>query len=585
MRKRIEPDQIRNNPCRSLKKERRVIRTGVVLILLATLPFLQSCDGGDGHLAEEASENGWEVWLADQSDSADISAENPTGTYGSRIIIYESSDILAAASGWYAEDDPDYGPTVIEAVDVFPNALDELGLNIRVLHGMLPHPTHRYMNANFFGPGQGMVGIIDAEGQCAELTDGSRECGGIQSAPHEAAKLAKALFRTTGPEGSGPSNHMSYFSPDGTMLIISNLAAKLLERIDYDAETDTFTFNKAATLDLVGGRNLTAWEAEADSTLPDGRVSGAYHNFQTTYTPSGALKEGPGRPNNVVVCGRPSSNNQHAYLTLGGGGLFVVDVTTEPMSIVAEYTDDVVSGAGCGGEEGGGYMHINAGVSASPAGADDSVFVLYAFPLDYPDGANPHTTPNVPRPVKYFEHKRLNIPETDVEGLASRRDAHGSYVSHDDRYLYQVDRIQNVIEVFDIDKIIDDPDATLEQQAVAHVSTIDLTGSGLCVGEGPPFVNQQGEGYEFDDDPAGDSLVLSPDGSMIIVSLRGAHPISVRHAAQGSCPGIGVVTLDEDRTDGELTHVFRTFLSDYTGTKNLSDIHMAIVRIKGLNSP
>ena len=68
---------------------------------------------------------------------------------------------------------------------------------------------------------------------------------------------------------------------------------------------------------------------------------------------------------------------------------------------------------------------------------------------------------------------------------------------------------------------------------------------------------------------------------MIIVSLRGAHPISVRHAAQGSCPGIGVVTLNEDRTDGELTHVFRTFLSDYTGTKNLSDIHMAVVRIKG----
>ena len=581
MRKRIEPGQIRINPCGSPRRRRQALKTCVGWILLATLPFLPSCDGGDGRLAEEASENGWEVWLADQSDSADISAENPTGTYGSRIVIYEGSDILAAPSGWYGEDDPDYGPTVIEAVDVFPNTLDELGLSIRVLHGMLPHPMHRYMNANFFGPGQGMVGVIDAEGQCTELTDGSRQCGRIQGAPREAARLAKALFRTTGPEGSGPSNHMSYFTPDGTRLIISNLAAKLLERIDYDAEADTFTFNKAATLDLVGGRDLTAWEAEADSTLPDGRVSGTYHNFQTTYTPSGALKEGPERSNNVVVCGRPSSNNRHAYLTLGGGGLFVVDITTEPMSIVAEYTNDVVSGAGCGGEEGGGYMHVNAGVSASGAGADDSVFVLYAFPLDYPDGANPHTTPNVPRPVKYFEHKRLNIPETDVEGLASRRDAHGSIVSHDDRYLYQADRIQNVIEVFDIAEIIDDPDATLEEQAAAHVSTIDLAGSGWCVGEGAPFVNQQGEGYEFSDDPAGDSLVLSPDGSLIIISLRGPHPISVTHAAQGSCPGIGVVTLNEDRTDGELTHVFRTFLSDDTGTKNLSDIHMAIVRVKG----
>ena len=584
MRNRVELDHIRINPCGSLKKERRVLRVGVVLILLATLPFLQSCDSGDGRLAEEAAENGWEVWLADQSDSADISAENPNGTYGSRIIIYESSDILAAPPGWYAEDDPDYGPTVIEAVDVFPSAFEELGVEPRILHGMLPYPpTHRYMNANFFGPGAGMVGIIDAEGQCTESADGSRECGRIQGAPHEAAKLGKALFRTTGPEGSAPSNHMSLFSFDGTKLIVANLGAKLLERIDYDAETDVFTFNKAATLDLVGGRDLTAMEAMADSTLPDGRVSGEYHNFQTIYTPSGALKEGPGRPNNVVVCPAPISNNQHVLITLGGGGLFVIDMTTEPMSIVAEYTNDVISGAGCGGEEGGGFMYVNSGVSASPAGADDSVFILYRLPLEYPDGGSPHMTPNVPRPVKFFEEKRLGI--TSQEGLASRRDAHGSLISHSGRFLYQLDRIQNVIEVFDLDRVLDDPYATLEEQTVAHVNTIDLTGSEWCVGEGSPFVNQDGEGYEFSDDPAGDSLRVSPDGGRLIIAFRGANPITVRHAAVGSCPGFGVVTLDEDETDGELTHVFRTFLSDATGTRNLSDIHTAIVRIKGLSMP
>ena len=36
-------------------------------------------------------------------------------------------------------------------------------------------------------------------------------------------------------------------------------------------------------------------------------------------------------------------------------------------------------------------MHLNAGVSASGAGADDSTFIIYRLPLDYPDGANPHT--------------------------------------------------------------------------------------------------------------------------------------------------------------------------------------------------
>ncbi len=240
----------------------------------------------------ERAARGWEVWLSDQADSAGIDADNPSGTHGGRILIYESSDILAAPPGTYAEDDPRYGPTVIEATDIFPSAFEELGVNVRRIHGILVHPpTHRYLSANFFGPGEGLVGIIDAEGQCTELGDGLRECRRISGEPQAAAKLAKALFRTTGPEGSAPSNHMSFFTADGTKLIVANLGAKLLERIDYDAATDSFIFNKSATLDLVGERDLTALEAAADPTLPGGRVSGEYANFQPTTTPSGALRE------------------------------------------------------------------------------------------------------------------------------------------------------------------------------------------------------------------------------------------------------------------------------------------------------
>ena len=530
--------------------------------------------------ASEEGEGGWEIWAGDQSDSADISADNPTGTHGSRILIYESSDFLAAPPGSYAEDDPEYGATVVHAVDVFPSALEELGVNVRRLHGMMPQPlTHRYVAASFFGPGAGMVGIIDAEGQCTRSANGLRECKRIQGDPEAAAKLGKALFRTTGPEGSAPSNHMAFFSADGTKLVVANLAAKLLERIDYDAETDTFTFNKAATLDLVGGRDLTALEAQADATLPGGKVAGEYSNFQPTTTPSGALKEGPGRPNNVVVCPAISSDNQHVYVTFGGGGLFVVDMTTEPMSIVAEYTNDVISAAGCGGREAGGSMFLNAGVSASGAGADDSTFIMYRLPLDYPDGANPQTVPNTPPVVKFYEEKTLGI--TEAAGLAARRDAHGLAVSANSRYLYQFDRIQNKAEVFDVGKIISDPAATLEEQAIAHAGTIDLTGSRHCVGEGAPFVNQDDAGYQFNDDPAPDHAEVTPDGRMILVAFRGPIPVSVKHAGMGSCPGFGLVTLSGDGgSTGQLTHVFRTFLPDATGTKNLSDIHAAVVRIK-----
>ncbi len=37
--------------------------------------------------ATSPTEGGWEIWAGDQSASADISADNPTGTYGSRILI------------------------------------------------------------------------------------------------------------------------------------------------------------------------------------------------------------------------------------------------------------------------------------------------------------------------------------------------------------------------------------------------------------------------------------------------------------------------------------------------------------------
>ena len=524
----------------------------------------------------------WEVWLSDQSNSADITIENPSGTYGSRILIYDGRDIAVAPPGTYAEAHPLYGPTVIEAADVFPNALSELGVNVERLHGMLPHPSHRFMNANFFGPGVGLVGVIDAEGQCIETIDGQRRCYETRGDSRSAAKLAKALFRTTGPEGSSPSNHMSFWTPDGTKLIVANLGAKLLERIDYDRPTDTFTFNRAATLDLVGGRDLTVLPAMADSTLPAGRASGRYSNHQSIYTPSGALKEGPGRPNNVVVCPALSSTNRHAFVTFGGGGLFVVDITTEPMAIVAEYTNDVIAAAGCGGIEGAGFMHLNSGVSASPAGADDSVFVMYRLPLDYPDGANPNRIANQPPVVKFYEAVSRDL--TSQAMLASRRDAHGMMLSRSHRFLYQLDRIQNNMEVFDLGKIVNDSGATLSEQADAHAGTIDLTGSGFCVGEAEPFVNQDGAGYQHSDDPAPDSADISPDGRLII-AFRGPHPVSVKHAALGSCGGIGVVTLEGDGSTGTLTHVFRTFLADATGTRNLSDIHAAVIRIKGPNIP
>ena len=68
---------------------------------------------------------------------------------------------------------------------------------------------------------------------------------------------------------------MPIFSPDGAGLLTSNLAAKLPECIHDEAATHSSGINKAATLDLAGGRDLSPREAETGSNLPDGRMSGA----------------------------------------------------------------------------------------------------------------------------------------------------------------------------------------------------------------------------------------------------------------------------------------------------------------------
>ena len=135
--------------------------------------------------------------------------------------------------------------------------------------------------------------------------------------------------------------------------------------------------------------------------------------------------------------------------------------------------------------------------------------------------------------------------------------------------------------MFDLDKVINDPDATLEEQAAAHVGTWISPERDIVSARASPSSTCWDEGYEFNNDPAPDLLDISPDGRMIVVSFRGSNPITVKHAALGSCPGLGVVTLTGDEgTTGTLTHVFRTFVPDATGTRNLSDIHAAVVRIK-----
>jgi hypothetical protein len=139
------------------------------------------------------------------------------------------------------------------------------------------------------------------------------------------------------------------------------------------------------------------------------------------------------------------------------------------MSIVGEYGRAVVYGAGCAGAQAGNLMFMNGGVSASGAGATQSMFSVFSFDDDaFPSGfdvqAGTDIRPqNTPMPVRVFQDEANTISSGNIEGNKSsdesgqlpgtttRRDSHGAVASPDGKHIYMVDRIQNVMEVFGVD--------------------------------------------------------------------------------------------------------------------------------------
>ena len=152
---------------------------------------------------------------------------------------------------------------------------------------------------------------------------------------------------------------------------MANQNGKQLNRIATDYENDVFTLETAATLDLAG-----------------------------CTTPSGALCQDPNlRPDNAPICPRTTSDGKFTFVTLRGGGMFVVDHNTTPMRIVAEYDRAHVDDNGCGEMEARGKMYVNsgAGLTVPPVPGDEPFgHDVYAVELDRLS-RTPNTTPNRPR--------------------------------------------------------------------------------------------------------------------------------------------------------------------------------------------
>jgi hypothetical protein len=279
----------------------------------------------------------------------------------------------------------------------------------------------------------------------------------------------------------GVQAHAAWPTPDQRHLIVANQNGKLLQRIATDYRRDEFTLEDEATLDLA-----------------------------TCVTPSGAPCQDPVlRPDNAPICPRTTNDGRLTFVTLRGGGMFVVDQAATPMGIVAEYDRAHVDDNGCGEMEAGGRMYVNSGAGApdEPWGHD-----VYSFQLrDFRRG--PSRTPNTPAPERAYTR--------DAEGEV---DAHAVAATGGGRFLWWGDRSQNDVTV-------------VHARSGAVVNRFGLEGAESA-------------------DPAPDLFDLSPDGRWVFASLRGPNPSS-GHEAFGTTPGVGVIRVRRRGRDGELEGVAR----------------------------
>ena len=277
----------------------------------------------------------------------------------------------------------------------------------------------------------------------------------------------------------GAQAHAAFASPDDQYVFVANQNGKLFQRITTDYGTNTFGLDNAATL-----------------------------NLAACITPNGVPCESPGiRPDNAPICPAIDSTSRLVFVTLRGGGMLVLDGTTTPMSIVAEYDVAHVNPNGCVGFESHGRMYINSGggTAANPTEED-----IYSFALDgYPTtGFNP---PNTPAP------NVLVNQDGDSHGGVGILKRHG-------KYLWVADRFDNEVVVIDT-----------EQDVVVH--TFSLLS-------------------QHSPDPTPDLMDISPDGKFVYAALRGPCPVtgnalSVNNAV-GATPGVGVIKVQAGGFTGQV---------------------------------
>lgn len=429
--------------------------------LLATVILLYASTG----ISPVAATGGFEVWLIDQSDTNGQA-------YGGAIHIYDGDDLTG---------DANVPSTVVETLDLSgatsSMCMASTGANPVRPHMLSFNSTQRYAILTFVASGH--IAIFNAE-----------------------TRAPVACLRASVGANGERQAHAATPAPDDTYILVANQNGKLLERIDTDYATETFTLNAGATIDLA-----------------------------TCVTPNGAPCEDTGlRPDNAPIVAVVDSSSSLGFITLRGGGLFVIDPQATPMRILAEYDRTIIHSHGFAGAEAADTMFVNSGGGSK---AHMHGFALYGFPLSGYDSANDPNTP---------------VPDVLYSDENGESDAHGLVLTGDGGFLWVLDRTRNVAVVFDTG-------------TGARANTVDL-GVGTPAGLTPDLAD------------------VSLDGNYLFVSLRGPNPLSGDpHASTGSTPGLAVIGITENGLNGAVQRVVPIHNLDADGVER-ADTHGIRVRLK-----
>ncbi len=304
-----------------------------------------------------------------------------------------------------------------------------------------------------------------------------------------------ACFRTEVGAGGARQAHAAWITSDDRYVLVANQNGKKLERIRANFDNGVFMQEPGATLDL------------ANCVTPNGLP----------------CQDAAIRPDNAPICPFTASGNGPAFISLRGGGMFVVDWRHAPMRIVGEYDRQNVPANGCGFAEARGKVWGNGGGGTA---ANLNGFAVYRLPMFGFSAAN---SPNTPQTELLFNDD------------SEERDAHGVGVTREEKFVWVGDRDGNVAEVF-------------RANNGERVATVDLLSA-------------------FSQDPTPDLFAPSPDRKWFFMSTRGPNPLSGDpHSSTGTDPGLLIVRLTQGGRGGEVRGLVRISNIDASGIER-ADAH------------